>query len=145
MLTDHLCMDAHCAIIMFDVTSRVTFQNVAKWYREIVRVCGEIPIVLCGNKVDAADSRARVKQLNFHRSIRLPYFEISAASQYHQWDRHYEPFDHLLSDPLAPPDEYLEDPLEWLTRKLFGLVSSASTSLGLDSVLRLQILFRLDV
>jgi GTP-binding nuclear protein Ran len=118
MLTDHQCMDAHCAIIMFDVTSRVTFQNVAKWYRDIVRVCGEIPIVLCGNKVDAADSRARVKHLNIDRTMSLPYFEISAAAQRaHGWD-----------GPFALFNQPMDEPIVWLARKLMGFVISASAS-----------------
>lgn len=41
-----------CAIIMFDVTSRITYKNVPNWHRDLVRVCENIPIVLCGNKVD---------------------------------------------------------------------------------------------
>ena len=41
-----------CGIIMFDVISRITYQSVPDWHRDIVRVCENIPIVLCGNKVD---------------------------------------------------------------------------------------------
>lgn len=37
---------------MFDVTSRITYKNVPNWHRDLVRVCENIPIVLCGNKVD---------------------------------------------------------------------------------------------
>ena len=40
-----------CAVVMFDVTSRVTYKNVPNWHRDLVRVCDNIPIVLCGNKV----------------------------------------------------------------------------------------------
>lgn len=40
-----------CAIIMFDVTARVTYKNVPNWHRDLVRVCENIPIVLTGNKV----------------------------------------------------------------------------------------------
>ena len=40
-----------CAIVMFDVTARVTYKNVPNWHRDLVRVCENIPIVLCGNKV----------------------------------------------------------------------------------------------
>jgi GTP-binding nuclear protein Ran len=42
----------HCGIVMFDVTSRITYQNVPNWYRDLERVCTDIPIVLCGNKSD---------------------------------------------------------------------------------------------
>ena len=41
-----------CGIIMFDVTSRITYKNVPNWHRDLERVCENIPIVLCGNKVD---------------------------------------------------------------------------------------------
>ena len=42
---------AHAAIIMFDVTSRITYKNVPKWYKDLTRICENIPIVLVGNKV----------------------------------------------------------------------------------------------
>ena len=35
---------------MFDVCARITYQNVPKWYKDLVRVCENIPIVLVGNK-----------------------------------------------------------------------------------------------
>jgi len=37
---------------MFDVTGRITYKNVPNWHRDLERVCENIPIVLCGNKVD---------------------------------------------------------------------------------------------
>ena len=51
-LRDGYYSGADCAIIMFDVTSRVTYNNVRKWYRDVVKTCDNIPIVLVGNKVD---------------------------------------------------------------------------------------------
>ena len=36
---------------MFDVTSRITYKNVPKWYKDLTRLCENIPIVLVGNKV----------------------------------------------------------------------------------------------
>ena len=44
-------IQGQCAIIMFDVTSRITYKNVPNWHRDLTRVCEHIPIVLCGNKV----------------------------------------------------------------------------------------------
>merc|ERR1719258_606585 len=51
-LRDGYYIQGQCAIIMFDVTSRITYKNVPNWHRDIVRVCENIPIVLVGNKVD---------------------------------------------------------------------------------------------
>ena len=62
-LGDDYYAKAQCAIIMIDVTSRVTHQNVRLWLKDLVRVCGNIPIILCGNKVDIKDR----KKIIFHR------------------------------------------------------------------------------
>jgi len=39
---------------MFDVTSRITYKNVPKWFKDLTRICETIPIVLVGNKVNFA-------------------------------------------------------------------------------------------
>lgn len=51
-LRDGYYIQGQCGIIMFDVTSRITYKNVPNWHRDLERVCEHIPIVLCGNKVD---------------------------------------------------------------------------------------------
>ena len=56
---------------MFDVTSRVTYKNVPNWHRDLVRVCENIPIVLCGNKVDIKDRKVKAKAIVFHRKKNL--------------------------------------------------------------------------
>ena len=63
-----------CAIIMFDVTSRVTYKNVPNWHRDLVRVCENIPIVLTGNKVDIKDRKVKAKSIVFHRKKNLQVF-----------------------------------------------------------------------
>lgn len=51
----------NCGIIMFDVCSRITYTNVPKWYKDLTRVCENIPIVLVGNKVDVKDRKVKGK------------------------------------------------------------------------------------
>nr|XP_015209530.1 PREDICTED: GTP-binding nuclear protein Ran-like isoform X1 [Lepisosteus oculatus] len=82
---------------MFDVTSRVTYKNVPNWHRDLVRVCENIPIVLCGNKVDIKDRKVKAKSIVFHRKKNLQYYDISAKSNYN-----------------------FEKPFLWLARKLIG-------------------------
>ena len=82
-LRDGYYIGAKCAIIMFDVTSRTSYKNVANWYRDLIRVCGNIPIVLCGNKVDDIDNRkVKPKQMTFHRKKNLQYYDISAKTTF---------------------------------------------------------------
>ncbi|CAN1216593.1 GTP-binding nuclear protein Ran-3, partial [Linum perenne] len=91
-LRDGYYIHGHCAIIMFDVTARLTYKNVPTWHRDlcrlvltgfhVYRVCENVPIVLCGNKVDVRNRQVRTKQVTFHRKKNLQYYEISAKSNY---------------------------------------------------------------
>jgi GTP-binding nuclear protein Ran len=72
---------------------------------DLVRVCENIPIVLCGNKVDVKERKVKAKTITFHRKKNLQYYDISAKSNYN-----------------------FEKPFLWLARKLVGnpaLVSRA--------------------
>ena len=92
-----ITFQGQCAIVMFDVTSRVTYKNVPNWHRDLVRVCENIPIVLTGNKVDIKDRKVKAKSIVFHRKKNLQYYDISAKSNYN-----------------------FEKPFLWLARKLIG-------------------------
>jgi GTP-binding nuclear protein Ran len=81
-LRDGYYIQADCAIIMFDVTSRISYKSVPNWHRDLVRVCENIPIVLVGNKVDVKDRKVKAKMINFHRKKNLAYYDISAKSNY---------------------------------------------------------------
>lgn len=81
-LRDGYYIEGQCAIIMFDVTSRNTYKNVPNWYRDITRVCDNIPIVLVGNKVDCPNREVKAKMITFHRKQGLQYYDISAKSNY---------------------------------------------------------------
>lgn len=81
-LRDGYYINGQCALIMFDVTSRNSYKNVPTWHRDITRVCENIPVVLCGNKVDEQDRKVKPKQITFHRKRNLQYYDISAKTNY---------------------------------------------------------------
>ncbi|KAI8870415.1 ras-domain-containing protein [Ramicandelaber brevisporus] len=81
-LRDGYYINGNCAIIMFDVSSRITYKNVPNWHRDLERVCEKIPMVLCGNKVDVKDRKVKVKMITFHRKKNMQYYDISAKSNY---------------------------------------------------------------
>jgi GTP-binding nuclear protein Ran len=118
------------------VTSRTTYKNVPTWHRDITRVCEDIPIVLCGNKVDVRNRQVRAKTITFHRKKNLQYYELSAKSNYN----FEKPFLYLArklaGDPnlqfvesvaLAPP-EVMIDPAE-LAKYEAELASAAAQPL----------------
>ncbi|RDL36251.1 GTP-binding nuclear protein [Venustampulla echinocandica] len=96
-IRDGYYINAQCGIIMFDVTTRVTYKNVPNWHLNLIRVCGNIPIVLCGNKVDVKERMVRARSITFHREKNLQYYDVSAKSNYN-----------------------LEKPFLWLARHLVG-------------------------
>ena len=101
-LRDGYYIGAQCAIIMFDVTSRITYKNVPKWYKDLTRVCDNIPVVLVGNKVDVVDRKVKARQILFPRKHGIQYYDISAKSNYQ-----------------------FEKPFLWLMKKLTGDASLA--------------------
>ena len=66
---------AHTEIVSFEL-----LKVIVGW--SIFRVCENIPIVLCGNKVDVKNRQVKAKQVTFHRKKNLQYYEISAKSNY---------------------------------------------------------------
>ncbi|KAL6212122.1 hypothetical protein ACLB2K_017343 [Fragaria x ananassa] len=116
-LRDGYYILGQCAIIMFDLTARLTYKNVPTWHRDLCRVCENIPIVLCGNKVDVKNRQVKAKQVTFHRKKNLQYYEISAKSNYN----FEKPFLYLArklagntelvfveSPALAPPEVHID-------------------------------------
>ncbi|KAH3732821.1 GTP-binding nuclear protein Ran [Pelomyxa schiedti] len=58
-LRDGYYVNGQCAIIMFDMNDTETWKNVPRWRRDVERVCGQIPTVICGNKADLLDEDKR--------------------------------------------------------------------------------------
>eukprot|EP00339_Tiarina_fusa_P022059 CAMPEP_0117017846 /NCGR_PEP_ID=MMETSP0472-20121206/13878_1 /TAXON_ID=693140 ORGANISM="Tiarina fusus, Strain LIS" /NCGR_SAMPLE_ID=MMETSP0472 /ASSEMBLY_ACC=CAM_ASM_000603 /LENGTH=621 /DNA_ID=CAMNT_0004722327 /DNA_START=8 /DNA_END=1873 /DNA_ORIENTATION=- len=101
-LGDGYYVGAKAAILMFDVTSPKTYENIPNWHKDLTRVCGsDIPIVLCGNKVDIrgqrkVDFKGKPK-LTYHRKKNIKYYDISVRC-----------------------NEGLERPFTWLTQQVSG-------------------------
>lgn len=43
---------AHCCVLVFDVTRKITYQHLSDWYSELREYCSDIPCVLVANKID---------------------------------------------------------------------------------------------
>ncbi len=78
--------NADCAIVMFDVTSKSSYRHARKWVEDLRDRHADIPIVLCGNKVDINDKRTvNPMYILLHRdeSLKiLAYYDVSAKSNY---------------------------------------------------------------
>ena len=98
-LRDGYYVRGECAIVMFDLTNKRTLRNAAKWIRDIRKTCGDIPMVLCGNKTEVADRKVAPDDVRAFLAgfPGLQYYEISAKTCYH-----------------------FEKPFLYLTRQLLG-------------------------
>ena len=97
-LRDRWYQQAQGAVLMFDVTSRITYENIPNGHRNLMRVCENIPVVLCGNKAEIKDRKVKMKQIT--QSIQKENMQYCDISR--NWDYN------------------LEKPFLWLSRKWSG-------------------------
>ena len=69
---------AHCCVMVFDVTRKVTYQHLNDWYSEFRDYCQDVPCILVANKVDV-DYNVTRKEFKFASRNNLPFFFVSAA------------------------------------------------------------------
>jgi small GTP-binding protein len=50
-------LNAKGAIIVCDLTRKNTFENLKKWVQYLFGFCGEVPLVVVGNKIDLIDKK----------------------------------------------------------------------------------------
>lgn len=79
---DSFFKKSDCALIIFDLTSPSSFENILYWHRKVLNTRGAIPMALCGNKVDIKSRR----KVSMHEIMqfwgkKLKYFEISAKNK----------------------------------------------------------------
>ncbi|GAB9472681.1 hypothetical protein Gpo141_00009854 [Globisporangium polare] len=69
---------ATACILVFDVTRKVTYQNLANWYKELREYCESIPCFLVANKIDV-DMAVTSKKFKFAETHSLEFDFVSAA------------------------------------------------------------------
>ncbi len=74
-------------LVVFDVTNKVSFENLDMWFKEVKDNCIAIPIILIGNKIDLENRQVSVtegKALASKKSkefgYKIPYLETSAKT-----------------------------------------------------------------
>ena len=75
-------INSQAAILMFDLTSRSSFENIEKIYQELISLSHNIPIVLLGNKCDMKDeiviNRKEISEIA--KKYHLAYFDVSSKA-----------------------------------------------------------------
>ena len=82
-ITKNYYKGAHGIILIYDVTSRKTFDNVKNWVAQIKEeVTDKVSIILVGNKIDVVDGRKVQTEegQKMAKECGLSFFETSAKS-----------------------------------------------------------------
>merc|ERR1712168_1495288 len=61
---------AHAAILVFDVTRKPTYKNLAVWYKELRSYRNQIPVIVLANKIDENPKSTQI-QFNFAKKTGL--------------------------------------------------------------------------
>ncbi|CAM9190309.1 unnamed protein product [Discosporangium mesarthrocarpum] len=69
---------AHACVLVFDVTRKATYKNLAEWYGELRQYCENTPCLVVANKIDV-DYNVTKKSFKFASQHDLPLFFVSAA------------------------------------------------------------------
>lgn len=107
-LRDGYYTDAHAAFIFFDVTSRITYKNVPNWHRDVLRVCPDIPVVLCANKIDVKERKVKSKGITYHTKHKMGFYEISVKER----TALKEPLEFLLQQVTKEPELTIKDSVD---------------------------------
>lgn len=73
-------MGARGALLVFDQSNRTSFERLDYWVDEVRRSCGEIPLVLVGNKADLHPSVTVEEVQKFASEHDFSYVETSAKT-----------------------------------------------------------------
>nr|AME21656.1 RABL2 [Andalucia godoyi] len=69
---------AHICILVFDITRKVTYKNLEKWYKELMEYRRGIPCIVVGNKIDL-DYKITQKSFGFAEKHGFPFVFVSAS------------------------------------------------------------------
>ena len=70
--------NAHAAILVFDASRKVTYQNLKGWHKEMKNHRPDIPYMVIANKIDI-DERATQRKYKFIEDLNVPFNFVSAA------------------------------------------------------------------
>jgi len=70
------------AIIVYDVTSKKSFNNLDRWFNNLYSQCNEVPVILVGNKTDLIDERVVSTEEGADYALQkgITFYETSAKT-----------------------------------------------------------------
>ena len=95
-------------VLVFDVTSKKTFDNIDMWIEQIDEQCNNPCLVLFGNKIDLDQSLREVTNEDiktYCERRNLVYFETSAKTK----QGIMEGFEHIVNEAVNKAQQYISN------------------------------------
>lgn len=104
---------AHACVMAFDVTRKVTYKNLDRWYAELQEYCPGIPTIVVANKIDV-DYRVTERTFAFPEKRGLPFCFVSASDGTNVVKVFQQAIMMGLKHKENPGDDFLTQALELL-------------------------------
>eukprot|EP00474_Spongospora_subterranea_P011272 CRZ11730.1 hypothetical protein [Spongospora subterranea] len=128
---------AHLCILAFDVTRKVTYQNLNAWYKELRQYRPNIPVIVVANKIDA-DYKVTDKKFAFAVKRKLPFYFCSASDGTNVVALFNEAIRLAIESKNKPSGDFVDDVLETMAyfegKSKDTMKSGASTDTGIDKL-----------
>lgn len=99
---------ANAAILAFDVTRKITYKNLERWFQEVRVHCPDIPVICVANKIDVQPDMAK-KKFNFAEKHSLPFYFASASDGRNVVRVFREAIKLAIKNKEQPPDEVMAE------------------------------------
>lgn len=67
-LRDTYLFGSNAVIIMYDVTNRRSIDSLSKWLHTVSSICGNVPVLVLGNKIDLIDTKNSIEHVKIRDS-----------------------------------------------------------------------------
>ncbi|PRP84547.1 rab-related GTPase [Planoprotostelium fungivorum] len=105
--------NAHCCILVFDVTRKVTYMNLNTWYKELQDARKGIPVIVVANKIDV-DYKVTERSFAFAGKKGAPFFFASASDGTNVVQIFEEAIKAGMEFNEKPPQDFVSDVLSLL-------------------------------
>lgn len=78
---EQVCVGADGLFLMFDVMKQASYNNLGKWKQDVAKVAGNLPTVVCGNKVDCKGPIVKSRKITFqNKNPDTTYYHLSVKA-----------------------------------------------------------------
>ncbi|KAF4651463.1 Rab-like protein 2A [Perkinsus chesapeaki] len=95
---------ANAAILVFDITRKITYKNLSTWYEELRQHTYGVPAICVANKIDI-DMTVTERNFAFASRNKLPFYFVSASNGTNVVKVFREAFKLAVANKECPPDE----------------------------------------